>query len=198
MRISGPERRRYDCQLVLRGLGERGQEALRSGSVLVVGAGGLGSPVLYYLAAAGVGRIGIVDDDVVDLSNLQRQILFTTTDIGRSKAEVAAERLGALNPEVTLEPSTSRLRAATARALIERYDVVVTAVRQLPDALPAERRLRAERQDTRGRRGAAHDRAGDDRRRGEPPAIAACSLSLRRLRESSVARRPGCWGRSPA
>jgi adenylyltransferase/sulfurtransferase len=132
VRISGTERQRYDCQLVLREVGERGQEALRNGSVLVVGAGGLGSPVLYYLVAAGVGRIGIVDDDVVDLSNLQRQILFTTADIGRPKAEVAAQRLGALNPEVTLEPSNVRLRAATAQALIERYDVVVTAVDNFP------------------------------------------------------------------
>lgn len=132
MRISGHERQRYDCQLVLREIGEQGQEALRQGSVLVVGAGGLGSPVLYYLAAAGVGRIGIVDDDVVDLSNLQRQILFTTADIGRAKAEVAAERLAALNPEVALEPVTARLRAATAPDLIGGYDVVVTAVDNFP------------------------------------------------------------------
>ena len=106
MRISGHERRRYDCQLVLKEVGERGQQAIRDAAVLVVGAGGLGAPVLYYLAAAGVGRIGIVDDDVVELSNLQRQILFTTADIGRPKAVVAAERLRALNPEVTPEPHT--------------------------------------------------------------------------------------------
>ena len=114
MRISGHERQRYDCQLVLKEVGERGQDALRAGSALVVGAGGLGAPVLFYLAAAGVGRIGIVDDDVVELSNLQRQILFTTADIGRPKAQAAAEKLGALNPEVTLEPHASRLRADTA------------------------------------------------------------------------------------
>lgn len=132
MRVSARERQRYDCQLVLREVGERGQQALRAGSVLVVGAGGLGSPVLYYLAAAGVGRIGIVDDDVVELSNLQRQVLFTTADIGRMKAEVAAERLAALNPDVTPEPCTSRLRAATALDLIGRYDIVVTAVDNFP------------------------------------------------------------------
>ncbi len=132
MRISGRDRQRYDCQLVLKEVGERGQEALRNGSVLVVGAGGLGSPVLYYLVAAGVGRVGIVDDDVVDLSNLQRQILFVTGDIGRSKAEVAAERLAALNPDVTLEPCRSRLRAAAAPALVDRYDIVVTAVDNFP------------------------------------------------------------------
>ena len=132
MRISGQERQRYDCQLVLKDIGERGQDALRAGSVLVVGAGGLGAPVLYYLAAAGIGRIGIVDDDVVELSNLQRQILFTTADIGRHKAEVAAERLGALNPEVVLEPHALRLRAAIAFSLIDRYDIVVTAVDNFP------------------------------------------------------------------
>jgi adenylyltransferase/sulfurtransferase len=132
VRISGHERQRYDCQLVLKEVGERGQDALRAGSVLVVGAGGLGAPVLYYLTAAGIGRIGIVDDDVVELSNLQRQILYATADIGRPKAEVAAERLGALNPEVTLEPHGSRLRAATAFSLIDRYDVVVTAVDNFP------------------------------------------------------------------
>jgi adenylyltransferase/sulfurtransferase len=132
VRISGRERQRYDCQLVLRDIGERGQDAIRNGSVLVVGAGGLGAPVLYYLAAAGVGRIGIVDDDAVELSNLQRQILFTTGDIGRPKAEVAAERLGALNPDVTLEAHATRLRAATAFSLIDPYDVVVTAVDNFP------------------------------------------------------------------
>jgi len=128
----GDERRRYDCQLVLEELGERGQNALRSGSALVVGAGGLGAPILYYLAAAGVGRIGVVDDDVVELSNLQRQILFTTADLGRRKAEVAAERLSALNPEVEVEASIDRLVAANAAALLRRYDVIVTAVDNFP------------------------------------------------------------------
>ena len=132
VRISGLRGQRYDCQLVLKDVGERGQDKLRKGSVLVVGAGGLGAPVLYYLVAAGVGRVGIVDDDVVELSNLQRQILFTTADIGRPKAEVAAERLAALNPEVILEPHTARLCAASAPALIDRYDVVVTAVDNFP------------------------------------------------------------------
>jgi adenylyltransferase/sulfurtransferase len=130
--IRGEERQRYDCQLVLKEVGERGQDKLRGGSVLVVGAGGLGAPILFYLVAAGVGRIGIVDDDVVELSNLQRQILFTTADVGRPKAEVAAERLAALNPEVSLEPSTQRLMAANAFAVLDRYDVVVTAVDNFP------------------------------------------------------------------
>ena len=132
MLIRGEERQRYDCQLVLKEVGESGQDKLRRGSVLVVGAGGLGAPILLYLVAAGVGRVGIVDDDVVELSNLQRQILFTTADIGRRKAEVAAERLAALNPEVILEPSTQRLAAAGAFAVLDRYDVIVTAVDNFP------------------------------------------------------------------
>ena len=132
MRISGGERLRYDCQLVLKDVGERGQELLRRASVLVVGAGGLGAPVLYYLAAAGVGRIGVVDDDVVELSNLQRQILYTTEDIGKGKAETAAVRLRALNPDVRVEPHSVRFRAANALGLVRAHDVVVTAVDNFP------------------------------------------------------------------
>jgi adenylyltransferase/sulfurtransferase len=129
---AGEPHGRYDRQLMLEEIGERGQESLRRGSVLVVGAGGLGAPVLYYLVAAGVGRVGIVDDDVVELSNLQRQILYVTDDIGLPKADVAASRLAALNPEVTLEPCSSRFTAAAAFAMIDRYDVVVTAVDDFP------------------------------------------------------------------
>ena len=132
MLISGKERQRYDCQLLLEDVGERGQERLRNASVLVVGAGGLGAPVLYYIAAAGIGHIGIVDDDVVELSNLQRQILFATADIGRNKAECAAARLRALNPDVRVEPHTMRLRAANALRLVRGFDVVVTAVDNFP------------------------------------------------------------------
>src|SRR5450756_2583682 len=132
MLISGKERLRYDCQLVLKDVGERGQDKLRKGSVLVVGAGGLGAPVLYYIVAAGVGRVGIVDDDVVELSNLQRQILFTTEDIGRSKAERAAAHLRALNPDVQVEPRAMRPMAANTMDLVRRYDVVVSAVDNFP------------------------------------------------------------------
>lgn len=132
MLISGNERQRYDCQLVLKEVGERGQQRLREAAVLVVGAGGLGAPALYYLAAAGVGRIGIVDDDVVELSNLQRQVLFTTADVGRSKAEVAAERLSALNPEPDIRPYRLRLAAANIAGLVGAHDIVVTAVDNFP------------------------------------------------------------------
>lgn len=132
MLISGGDRLRYDCQLVLKDVGERGQQKLRDASVLVVGAGGLGAPALYYLAAAGVGHLGVVDDDVVELSNLQRQILYTTADIGRGKAETAAARLRALNPDVEVTPYAQRLRAANVMDVVDGYDIVVTAVDNFP------------------------------------------------------------------
>ena len=95
--------------------------------MLVVGAGGLGSPVLYYLAAAGVGRLGVADADTVAVSNLHRQILYTTPDVGRAKVDVAAERLRALNPDVTVVAHPVRVDGANIDALIAGYDVVVDA-----------------------------------------------------------------------
>lgn len=106
-------------------VGLAGQERLRSASVLIVGAGGLGSPAALYLAAAGVGTIGIVDDDVVEISNLHRQILHGTADVGRKKAASAAESVQRLNPEVKLEAHQTRLTAANADALVGGYDLVV-------------------------------------------------------------------------
>ena len=118
------ERSRYARHLLLPQVGEEGQEKLRDASVLVVGAGGLGAPLLMYLAAAGVGRIGIVDDDEVSISNLQRQVLFGKDDLGRPKAEVAAERLHAINPLVTIEPHVQRMTSENAPELVEQYDLV--------------------------------------------------------------------------
>jgi adenylyltransferase/sulfurtransferase len=97
---------------------------LKAARVLVVGAGGLGAPVLMYLAAAGIGTLGIVDDDAVSLSNLQRQVIFGTNDVGRPKAECAAAAVARLNPHVTAEPYAVRLTAANALDLIGNYDVV--------------------------------------------------------------------------
>src|SRR5688572_31884213 len=104
MPFSSDELLRYQRHLSLAGFGPAAQEALRRGSVAVIGAGGLGCPALLYLAAAGVGRIVIVDDDRVDTSNLQRQTLFATDDAGTRKVEAAARRLRALNPHITIEP----------------------------------------------------------------------------------------------
>lgn len=103
MKLSQQERLRYQKQLLLPEIGEEGQLKLRNSSVLVVGAGGLGSPVLLYLAAAGVGRIGIVDGDRLDLSNLQRQVLHDTPAVGKLKVESASRRLRALNPEIEID-----------------------------------------------------------------------------------------------
>jgi molybdopterin/thiamine biosynthesis adenylyltransferase/rhodanese-related sulfurtransferase len=128
MKLAGARRlRRYSRHLLIPEVGLEGQERLLAARVLVVGAGGLGSPVLQYLAAAGVGRIGIVDDDVVDETNLQRQTIFATADVGRPKAEVAAERVLALNPQVATDAFGLRLDASNARDLVRPYDVVVDA-----------------------------------------------------------------------
>ncbi len=125
MTFSADEIRRYSRHLILPDFGARGQKALKAARVLVVGAGGLGSPAAMYLAAAGVGTLGLVDFDVVDLSNLQRQLLHGTPDVGRLKLESAAEHLRALNPEVTLRPHPLRLSAENALALFAQYDLVL-------------------------------------------------------------------------
>lgn len=118
---------RYERQIILKGFGEEGQRKLLQASVLVVGAGGLGCPALQYLVAAGVGKIGIVDDDVVSLNNLHRQVLFTTNDIGLPKAEVAAKRLQRLNPEVQINVYSFRLNNLNALEIMVEYDVVLDA-----------------------------------------------------------------------
>lgn len=115
---------RYSRHIILQEVGGLGQERLLASSVLVVGAGGLGAPLLLYLAAAGVGRIGIVDDDAVDLSNLQRQVVHDSAAVGRPKVDSAAERLRALNPDVVVEVWPFRLTPANVADLIARYDVV--------------------------------------------------------------------------
>ncbi len=115
---------RYSRHILLREVGGIGQAKLKAARVLIVGAGGLGSPLILYLAAAGVGTLGIVDDDVVDLSNLQRQVAHTTDRIGVSKVESAALAARALNPGVTIEPHPIRLSAGTVLDLVSRYDIV--------------------------------------------------------------------------
>ncbi|HVV94587.1 MAG TPA: molybdopterin-synthase adenylyltransferase MoeB [Hyphomicrobiales bacterium] len=123
--LSSEEVERYARHLVLHEIGGPGQQALRRARVLVVGAGGLGSPALLYLAAAGVGTLGIVDDDVVSLSNLQRQVVHATEDVGRLKTDSAAAALARVNPHVAVEAHPFRLDAGNAEALIARYDLVL-------------------------------------------------------------------------
>jgi molybdopterin-synthase adenylyltransferase len=123
--LSADELERYARHIVLHEVGGPGQQALKEASVLVIGAGGLGAPALMYLAAAGVGQLGVVDDDDVTLSNLQRQIIHTTPDIGRRKADTAAERVYALNPHVRFAAHATRINADNAMELIGGYDVVL-------------------------------------------------------------------------
>jgi molybdopterin/thiamine biosynthesis adenylyltransferase/rhodanese-related sulfurtransferase len=123
--LSPDERARYARHLSLTGFGASGQGRLKAGAVLVVGAGGLCAPVALYLAAAGVGRIGLVDFDTVDLSNLQRQVLFATADLGRGKAHSARRRLLELNPGLQIDAHELRLDAHNAAALFAGYDVIV-------------------------------------------------------------------------
>jgi molybdopterin-synthase adenylyltransferase len=130
--FSEEEIRRYSRHIVLPEVGGIGQKRINRASVLVVGAGGLGSPVAFYLAAAGVGKIGIVDHDVVDTSNLQRQILHTTADVGRKKVESGRETLLALNPNVTIVPHDVRLNAGNILDILKNYDVVAEGSDNFP------------------------------------------------------------------
>lgn len=125
MSLSPEELERYARHIVLREVGGPGQRRLGAARALVVGAGGLGCPALAYLAAAGVGALGVLDDDVVSLSNLQRQILFATADVGRPKVEAAAAALGRINPHVAVEPIALRLTEANAAGLVAGRDVVL-------------------------------------------------------------------------
>jgi molybdopterin/thiamine biosynthesis adenylyltransferase len=124
MELSEEQFRRYARHLILDEVGEEGQEKLLQSRVLVIGAGGLGSPMLMYLAAAGVGTIGIVDDDRVDITNLQRQIVHATNRIGDLKVESAKESLARINDGIRIETHPLRLGAENAAALIKRYDLV--------------------------------------------------------------------------
>ena len=130
--LNNDEVARYSRHLIMPEVGMDGQLKLKSASVLCIGAGGLGSPVAMYLAAAGVGRIGIVDFDVVDYSNLQRQVIHGTPDVGRSKLDSARDRLNAINPEVTVETHDVALSSENALELLANYDVIVDGTDNFP------------------------------------------------------------------
>ncbi|PVX30636.1 HesA/MoeB/ThiF family protein [Sphingomonas pokkalii] len=125
MTLSDEELERYARHIILRDLGGAGQARLKAARVLVIGAGGIGAPAIQYLAAAGVGALTIVDNDRVDRSNLQRQVLFATADIGAGKAETAAARVAAINPNVAVTAHSQRLDAQSAASLIAGHDVVL-------------------------------------------------------------------------
>ncbi|MBI3939257.1 MAG: molybdopterin-synthase adenylyltransferase MoeB [Acidobacteria bacterium] len=130
--LSNDEIKRYSRHLIMPEVGMEGQKRLKAASVLMIGAGGLGSPAALYLAAAGIGRMGIVDFDVVDFSNLQRQILHSTTDVGRSKLESAGDRIRQMNPNVQLDLHQTRLSSQNALDLFRRYDIVVDGTDNFP------------------------------------------------------------------
>lgn len=130
--LTPAERARYHRHLLLPDFGEAGQSRLLAARVLVVGVGGLGCPAAQYLAAAGVGTLGIVDADRVEISNLQRQILYGPKDVGRHKVEVARERILAINPDVVVEPYAERLRSENALEILGRYDVIVDGSDNFP------------------------------------------------------------------
>lgn len=125
MGLTDEQVERYSRHIILPEVGGKGQERLLNGSVLLVGAGGLGSPAALYLAAAGVGRIGLIDGDVVDLSNLQRQIAHTTGDLGRPKTESAREKMQAINTDVTVDTFHERLTSSNALSILRDYDFVI-------------------------------------------------------------------------
>jgi adenylyltransferase/sulfurtransferase len=125
MALTPAEITHYQRHLTLPGFGLEAQEKLKASSVLVIGAGGLGCPVLMYLAAAGIGKIGIVDFDIISQSNLHRQVLYSTEDVGRSKATVAVEKLRAQNPHIQLVAYQEQLNAQNALSLLKEYDIVV-------------------------------------------------------------------------
>ena len=132
VKLSQAERQRYSRHVLLPEVGDDGQLRLKGARVLCVGAGGLGSPAALYLAAAGVGTIGLVDFDVVDITNLQRQIIHGTSDVGRSKLDSAREKIAALNPEVHVETFNAAFSTANAKTLVESFDVIVDGTDNFP------------------------------------------------------------------
>src|SRR5947209_8160485 len=130
--LTPPEVARYSRHLIMPEVALDGQKRLKASRVLLIGAGGLGSPLGLYLAAAGIGRIGLVDFDVVDFSNLQRQVLHGTPDVGRSKLQSAKERLQAINPEVQIDLYETRLTSANALSIFEPYDIVIDGTDNFP------------------------------------------------------------------
>ena len=123
---------RYSRQHVLRGFGPAAQEKLAAASVLIVGAGGLGSPAAMYLAAAGIGGLTLADNDTVDITNLHRQLLYATPDVGRGKVDAAGDRLQSINPHVRLDMCSTRLNALNADVLVRGHDLVVDASDNFP------------------------------------------------------------------
>ena len=132
MELSEQQIERYSRQIILEEVGGNGQEKLLSSKVLIVGAGGLGAPAALYLAAAGIGTIGIIDDDKVDLTNLQRQIIHSTDDLGTEKADSARAKMQAINPDVTVQTHRTRATAENISEIVRQYDFVIDGTDNFP------------------------------------------------------------------
>src|SRR5437899_3448470 len=132
IQFSNDEIARYSRHLIMPEVTLEGQKRLKAASVLCIGAGGLGSPIALYLAAAGIGRMGLVDGDVVDFSNLQRQILHGTKDVGRKKLNSARDRIREVNPNVQVELFDTYFTSANAREIVENYDIVIDGTDNFP------------------------------------------------------------------
>ncbi|MDR2779840.1 MAG: molybdopterin-synthase adenylyltransferase MoeB [Synergistaceae bacterium] len=132
MAFSDEQLERYSRNIILKEIGVKGQKRLMDAKVLIIGAGGLGAPAALYLAAAGVGTIGVADADAVDLSNLQRQIIHATPDVGRPKVQSAREKMEAINPEITVKACHEFVNAGNIMALIEGYDFIIDGTDNFP------------------------------------------------------------------
>ena len=204
MKLSSEEIERYSRQIILRGVGGPGQNKLKAARVLAIGAGGLGSPALQYLAGAGVGTLAIVDDDRVALSNLHRQLLHATGDVGRPKVDSAADAIERINPHVRVEKIERRLDDANAREIVAAYDLVLDgsdnfATRYaVSDACFYQRKplVTAAIGEFDGTLTTLkpYERSGEGRRTRP---IDACFPRRRRLELFRLAPRPECWVRWP-
>ena len=191
--LSQAEIQRYSRHLIMPEVGVDGQRQLKASSVLCIGAGGLGSPAAMYLAAAGVGRIGIVDFDVVDFSNLQRQLLHGTPDVGRSKLASAKDRLHGLNPHVDVETHETSLSSDNALELFESYDVILDGTdNSRLDIWSTTRASSAENPTPTAASSGSRARRRSSRPR-VAPAIGASIQSRRRRGSCQAARRAVCW-----
>ena len=187
MAFSAEELERYRRHILLKEVGGAGQQKLKAASVVMIGAGGLGAPAALYLAAAGVGRLRIIDPDQASLSNLQRQIIYRSEDVGRAKVERTAEALAALNPNVTVEPVAERLDETNAQNLLAGFDLILG-----PDRLRSEMGLVAGdfRRDYRHLSRAAEQAAG--------PLALGCFGELDTLRALLNKPAPGAWAAAVA
>jgi len=188
--LTNDEIKRYSRHLIMPEVGVDGQRKLKAAKVLCIGAGGLGSPVALYLAAAGVGKIGIVDFDVVDFSNLQRQIIHGTPDVGRSKLASAKDRLNAINPEIEVVTHEVMLSSENALELFKPYDIIVDGTDNFPTRyLVNDACVLLGKPNAYGSIFRFEGQAVRSSRRRKVPATGACTPSLRRPASCRAARK---------